>query len=309
MGALQSVQHAVGSSIATHKGHKSSVGQTVIQFFVKQPCIEIAAHVAVHPGTDHRSQSMVHRVDEEAFAGTASTSAQKEVHGQSSDNRYGTDNARKSQQGLAAPVMDSTTSLGTPDFHAADDPVAALSPLQPGSSSISKDDWRYSTWNGLQTVISNFHSLIAAVDQLAAAPNVSVTSLQDARVQCQALLEIATARLEELLNSNVISSSEKAIVEMERGHIDMLRLVEKSDAIRSMLIDFASGTDDQGMSHSASSGAVDSDPGQPSAAQIPARQRLMAPKAGKTTHKIKKSGKRSGPAPLDKNNEGKHVRR
>ena len=127
---------------------------------------------------------MVHRVDEEAFAGTASTSAQKEVHGQLSDNRSGTDNARKSQQGLAGPVMDSTTSLGTPDFHAADDPVADLSPLQPGSSSISKDDWRYSTWSGLQTVISNFHSLIAAVDQLAAPPNVSVTSLQDARVQC-----------------------------------------------------------------------------------------------------------------------------
>ena len=92
-------------------------------------------------------------------------------------------------------LMDTTAMLGTPEFHGKDDPIAdvPLVGLAGSAQEIEKDDWRYGTWAGLQMVISNFQTILGGIEQLGSRPEAPIAFLQDAQLQCQALLGITHA--------------------------------------------------------------------------------------------------------------------
>ena len=314
-GALMSAQWAIFSSISTDKGHKSSGGQTVVQFWLKQAS---SATVSPEPGApDCKIVETMHgsntgdpssaRVDGEALMGIGPFSDSTGL-----STTFQQDGSSGFAQEAADALMETTAVLGTPDFCHGVDPAIEVPPLsisQVSSETIEKSDWRYATHAGLQMVISNLNAFLGAIDQLSESSPNNGTELQYARLQCLAVLDIANNRLEELCNTRLSNSSQEAAVEMERGQIDAERLMARSDEMKDLLLDIAGGDGKSSESPKGStSGAAGSSGSRTPVADTSAVQRLMAPKAGKP-HCNKKPPKRSGAPGLRRNDEGKHVRR
>ena len=311
LAAISGVELALQSSIVTDRGHTSkTTGCTTIEFWIKQ-----CQHIVATEDKDTSPESRKARrmsvdehgelgttllgVGEEAFAGTASTSAP--------------------QASATCPdsVLDATALHGTPDFRCEEDPMDDVGPLvlsaggEEDVTSIDKDDRRYGTWAGLRLVIGNLDAFKEAIEQLGANPSASSASLHAAKVQCEALLGIARDQMNEILRTDLAHcSKEDAFKEMERFCVISERLMTRSDKIRELLVGIAKGEDVPAVScneigtHGSSSASTS-----PSIASISATQRLMAPKSGKPNSKTNKHKKHSQHSALSKNSDGKYVRR
>ena len=106
--------------------------------------------------------------------------------------------------------------------------------------------------------------------------------MHDASFQCQAILGIAQAQLQELIDMDVSNNNtQDKLDRMRREYLMVGRLMERSDKMRSRLIALAGTGEVQGFLHGSPSGATASAAAEPSSADISATQRLMAPKCGK----------------------------
>ena len=164
---------------------------------------------------------------------------------------------------------------------------------------------------GLKTVISNFETFITCLARLSSASNSSDVSLAEATKKCQAILGIARTQLKELLETDLQhGTAEDKLAGFERGCCNVERLMAKSDIMKSFLMGFASSPASSSDASDASRPPADNPTCvQPTMASISATQRLLSPRSGKAPHSSKKPSKRSAPAALKRNDEGKHVRR
>ena len=175
-----------------------------------------------------------------------------------------------------------------------------------------KSDWRHSSFVGLKTVVSNFDVFLCSIAKLMDSPGASDSSLGDAERQCQAILGIARAQIEELVETPLEEDSVEAkLVQFERWRCNVDRLMARSDKMRDLLMSLASGCTRRPESTAGpqASSSTNTQHARPSMASISAAQRLMAPKSGKTPPGSRKPSKRSAPPALKRNDDGKHVRR
>ena len=290
MAALSAIQLALTTSVVTDKAHKShSTGSSIVEFWIRQP--------------PPKPEPGLHSIKPEICV-----NSMPQGSGISSFQLVDTTEVTMGKE-----MMDTTVMLGTPEFHCAEDPIAEVPPARIDQSElriIKKDDWRYCTWTGLQTVTSNFDAFSAVIARLGAASDAPVSSLHDASVQCQAILGIAQAQLQELIDMDLSNNNtQDKLDRMRRGDLMVGRLMERSDKMRSRLIALAGTREVQGFLHGSPSGATASAATEPSSADISATQRLMAPKSGKAQQSNRKPPKRSGAPALSRNSEGKHARR
>ena len=311
--ALQPILDSSWFSVVVDRGHTYSDGHSCASFWIEPHCTNGAKQEIIETAVEHNKDggNPGSRVDEEAFAGTASTSAPFMSHAEHKTECASECLTRADAMGEA--LMDTTAMLGTPEFHGKDDPIAdvPLVGLAGSAQEIEKDDWRYGTWAGLQMVISNFQTILGGIEQLGSRPEAPTAFLQDAQLQCQALLGIAHAQVQKLLDNTLdihTSSKQDITIEMERGRLDIDRLMTRCDDIWAKLKDAFTG-ELTGRSMGSASGAACCSAAQPSAEDISATQRLMSPKSGKPQKGSKKPAKRPGAPALGRNSDGKHMRR
>jgi len=263
MAALSAIQLALTTSVVTDKAHKShSTGSSIVEFWIRQP--------------PPKPEPGLHSIKPEICV-----NSMPQGSGISSFQLVDTTEVTMGKE-----MMDTTVMLGTPEFHCAEDPIAEAPPARINQSElriIKTDDWRYCTWTGLQTVTSNFDAFSAVIARLGAASDAPVSSLHDASVQCQAILGIAKAQLQELIDMDLSNNNntQDKLDRMRRGDLMVGRLMERSDKMRSRLIALAGTREVQGFLHGSPSGATASAAAEPSPADISVTQRLMTPKSGR----------------------------
>jgi len=292
LNALLSLRSAIHDNIVTDKGHvhKSQPGRTCVEFWIKPA--GITNSMKQHASNDTNVQN----------ASLAPGAAVEALGDQPADD---------SMASVDEPP-------GTPDFGRTEHPdnvdlpalVAADAPEN--ANIIEKTDWRFSVWTGLQTVISNFEVYVTVIERLRATPGAPTAPLQHASTECHAILGIARAQVQELLDDDMaLETGEAKLVAMGRGNITAEHLMKRSDAMKERLSEIASGgpvaTD--GASSSACGDCGSGSSAGQAGRGISVVQCLMAPKSGRPHQNSKKPGKRSSPAPLRRNSDGKHLRR